>query len=737
MATRVTIIKDPLYGKVVWTGDAFVYTPNVGFVGTDYYVYTMTDGVTAKTETTYVNTLNAPPSASNITLSANASEVKTIDINGYVTDPDGLTIPVKLLRVSPTKFGSTEISGNNITYRSNGYNSNEIFTYTVTDGQYTSTGTINISVIGGADTVIPDYVLNSVTQSETIVTNVAANSSTWNETYTFVSTKSAGWNQIDNSRYNNTATLVENNSANWNSVALAKPSYDAATSVVQTNSAGWNAVKDNVQNLSNNFSNNSASWSGNVTYLQSISSSWVNNTNNVNNLSSDYYTNKPSWSSAYSTVNSNSASWDKTSLTNAVSPNSSNWNDSHTVLSQNSAKWDTSASDISALKSIYDTKFQNWNSAYSTVQSNSAVNWNAQAIRSEVSANSASWDNTYNVLAANSANWNGNFSLISNLSTTYVAKSGNWESAYNIVNSNSAKWDNTYSNVVSNSAKWVYGASDINFATKNLTAYGNIIVAGSLSAAGGVTQTSTSIVSTSAFDVINIGTETALNVTKTQTTGGIATFTIGGSPVLYISPNSKVGINTSNPNVALTVVGDISASGTIYGAEPPEYTVFRSNSAKYEASNTYFSTLCALLTSKPSYDNAFNYVSGVSGGLNSFLSLSAPLYDSAYTVLTGQSANNNSSYTSLQTVSSKFGTDTVYRTVSGNYETAYSYITATSAAWVTNNPKFNSLSAASLTAGNVYLTNALLTSFSTPLTATENFLSISVNGVNRLIQLWQ
>jgi hypothetical protein len=738
MATRVTIIKQPLYGTVVWTGQNFVYTPNTGFAGKDYYVFTETDGITARTTTNYVDTVNTAPVANNVTLTANATDVVTINVNNYISDVDELVAPLKLINISPVNYGKAYINGNNIVYTSNGYNSEENFTYTISDGQYKATANVKITTINGADTVIPTAILDSVDEIQQTSTIISGKSANWDSFYTFISGKSANWNQIDNVRYDSASTIVESNSSNWVQMADAKSSYDSATTVVSSNSANWGNVVNKINELNTTVSVNSSKWDQSSSVVQGNSGSWSSNYSSLTGLSSDYYQNKPTWNSLDTFVKSNSASWDKTELTNNISSNSGEWESSYTVVSQNSAKWDTSAQDISALKDTYDTKFQDWTQAHTVVSSNSAVNWNSQQLRSAIQPNSANWDSTYNTLTASSADWSSNYNLISSLSTSFITKSANWDSTYTTVNVNSGNWEAVYTNFTSNSSKWLYGASDINFTTNNLTAFGNVIVAGSLSAAGGVTETSTSIVSTSAFDVVNIGSTTALNVTKTQSAGAIATFSIGGSPVLYVSPSGAVGINTSfvDPNIALTVVGDISASGTVYGAVPPEYAVFQSNSAKYEASNTYFSTLCGLLTSKPSYDNSVTYVGGVSANLNTFLTLSAPLYNSAYTVVTGQSANNATSFTTLQTVSSKFGTDTVYRSVSGNYENAFNYISATSAAWITNNPKFTSLSASVLTSGNVYLTNAVLTSFTTPITASEDFLSISVNGQNRLVQLW-
>jgi hypothetical protein len=869
MPIRVTINKEPLYGKVFWDGNNFVYTPDAGFSGKDYYVYTISDGTTNTTNINYVDSVNTAPLASNISLTALASDTVRINVNDYISDTDNLVGPLKLIEISPTTFGTSFIDQNYIVYQSRGYNSTEIFKYTVSDGQYTASGNVNIKIINGADTTVPQNILDDLSDL-TVGLNIFSNASAnWDSSYTLLCAKSASWNQIDTSRFNNVATTVENNSANWNQVAIEKPSYDAARNIVISTSASWNDVRDKITTVTNIFSANSGKWNDSETILQTNSADWITNVSNVSSLSSDYYFNKPIWNSAVNTVSSLSSSWDKTNLTNTIYSNSANWESSYTLLCSNSAEWDSSVTEINSLNNTYNTKFSDWNSALTTVTNNSAVNWDNTNLLNTISTGSANWDNGYTILSTSSADWENNYTVLNDLSTSYVSKSGNWDSAYTTVNTysadwdkssivsflssnsgnweiayttvntysadwnnnvslvsglstsfanssgnwestynticansakwdyttvsskientsanwdtsytlvcansttwnsvssvygkydvayntltgtsanwqnsftvltgNSAKWSDTYTTVQSNSSKWLTGGGDVNLLANNLTISGNAVIVGNLTAQGGISQTTTSVVSTSAFDVVNIGDTNALQVTKTQTTGAIATFNSGASPVLYISPLNKVGINTDSPNEALTVVGNISASGTIYGTVPAEYTVFKNNSARYEASDTYFSTLCGLLTSKPSYDSAFSFVSGISSNLNNFVNLSAPLYNAAYSVVTAQSANNNSSYNTLCSISASFGIDTQFRANSANYTTAYNYVSSTSAAWVTNNPTFTTLKTTTLTSGNVYLTNALLTSISTPVTASEEFLSIKVNGQDVLVQLW-
>lgn len=870
MPIIVTINKEPLYGKVYWNGNEFIYTPYSGFFGKDYYVYTITDGKTKNTNINYVNSENSSPLASNISLTALASDTVKINVDDYISDVDDLMSPLKLVGITPTTYGNSYIEGNYIVYQSRGYNSQESFTYTISDGEYSASANVNISIINGADTILPQNILNDISdvnQTINIFTNTSGN---WDSSYTLLCAKSASWNQIDTSRFNNIATIVENNSANWNIVAIEKPSYDEARNIVSSSSASWDDVRYKITTITNIFSTNSSNWNDSETNLQTNSADWISNVSNVSSLSSDYFLNKLTWNSTLDTVSSLSSSWDKTELTSVLSANSGDWQSSYSLLCANSSKWDNSAIDIQTLEDGYYPKFDNWNSAYTTVTNNSAdnwdntilinivstgsanwndsyntvssssanwdnnysvlvnlynnytsksgnwdssyttvtnnsANWDKTIIVSLLSSNSANWESSFNILSANSANWNNNTSIVSGLSTDFQNSSGNWESTYNTICANSANWDYTvvsskiegssanwdtsytlvcansttwnsvssvyekydvayntltgasgnwqngftvltgnsanwsdvYTNVQSNSSRWLTGGSDVNLLANTLTISGNAVIVGSLTAQGGVSQTTTSVVSTSAFNVINIGNTNALEVTKTLSTGAIASFNTGGSPVLYISPLNKVGINTDSPNEALTVVGNISASGMIYGTVPPEYTVFQNNSAKYEASDTYFSTLCGLLTSKSSYDNSVNFVSSISSNLNNFVNLSAPLYNAAYNVVTAQSANNITSYNTLCSISGSFGTDTVFRSSTANYTTAYNYVTSNSAAWVTKNPTFSSVKTTTLTSGNVTLTAALLTTFSTPITASEEFLNISLNGVDCLIQLWK
>ena len=1035
MANQVTIIKQPLYGTVVWNGIDFIYTPQQGFVGQDLYIYTTTDGITSQTITNYVNTQNNPLSAGNINITSNASDLVNINLQNYVID-DGLLGPYKITKITNPKFGTVGYSGNIIQYKSNGYDALDVFYYTVSDGQYNSTGTITLSIINGNNIEVPQYITDEINIIESNLTYVKNNSGNWQSSYTILCANSAEWNKLNPERYDSVSNVVETNSgnwdlmlssktnydesysivsnfsgdwnytknnidfitsiisanssewetsytilcgnsskwdenssglnnltnlfssysadwnnsynlvnlysgawdksyclnilstgsanwnssysilsstsglwnnntnvlnsltssyvpnsgnwntafntvsilstnwgdqtalalltsssANWNSVAEAKPLYDQSYTVVSANSGDWNYVADNFNSLLNTTSSLSNNWVTSYTILTTNSANWENSSTNFGIVSTNYSTNSANWDSTYNTVCASSAGWNNViSINNTLTANSANWNSSYSVLTTNSANWNSNYSILTTISSTYYSNSANWDSTFNTVSTNSAywsdtsvytvvtsksANWdsvynsktlydNSISILSSnsanwdyvsnnitptislVSSNSANWDNSYNVVSTNSAAWNNintnitslssdyssnsanwtntyllvsanssywdntstieiinnnyenwnttynvvcsnsaswelnktnlndltnNFNLSSNLwnsnynvvsansaqwgdatassiltsnsgkyestYTTVCANSSNWnnvssvyikyDNTYSVLTSNSSNWENTYNTVstnyqawntttsliTTNSAKWLNGAIDLNFTTNDLIVSGNAIFYGSLTADGATTQLNTSVVATSAFSLNNTRNVDALAVTKTTTSGALANFSNVGGSVLYVDPNNKVGINTSAPNEALTVVGNISATGLVYGQIPPIYTVFQNNSGKYEQTSSYVNlssvTINQLLTtSKPSYDTAYTYVTGVSTNINNFFTVNKPTYDTAFTTVTSQSGLVNTSYTFLTTNSAKLGIDTTYRSKSANYESAYNWVAANS-----------------------------------------------------------
>jgi len=100
----------------------------------------------------------------------------------------------------------------------------------------------------------------------------------------------------------------------------------------------------------------------------------------------------------------------------------------------------------------------------------------------------------------------------------------------------------------------------------DITAEGDVVVTGNLTVQGDTTTLNTDTYQTSAFNITNEGSTTALIVNQTGITD-IAEFQDGGTTALIIKGSTTapgyVGIGTNAPNKRLTVVGDISATGTL------------------------------------------------------------------------------------------------------------------------------------------------------------------------------
>ena len=67
-------------------------------------------------------------------------------------------------------------------------------------------------------------------------------------------------------------------------------------------------------------------------------------------------------------------------------------------------------------------------------------------------SSSANWDSAYSTVQTNSGTWGGGGSGADN--TLLVEASGRWESTYGVVTANSANWDSAYTNLVANSATY-------------------------------------------------------------------------------------------------------------------------------------------------------------------------------------------------------------------------------------------------------------------------------------------
>lgn len=190
------------------------------------------------------------------------------------------------------------------------------------------------------------------------------------------------------------------------------------------------------------------------------------------------------WDSVYNSVLANSASWNETSAT--LNTNSGKWDSVYNSVLDNSASWNETSATLK-------TNSGYWDSVYSSVLNNSA-NWNETS--AVVNENSGFWGQAYTALTSTSAIWNNHSALsatkldkdafeewsatteawdkiyysgadgikvdehIISISADYLSAnalddySGRWNSVYDSVFDNSASWNETSATLKENSGKW-------------------------------------------------------------------------------------------------------------------------------------------------------------------------------------------------------------------------------------------------------------------------------------------
>ncbi|MBL8788063.1 MAG: tandem-95 repeat protein, partial [Deltaproteobacteria bacterium] len=146
----VTSVTQPQNGVVSLNGGVVRFTPLANFNGTTTFNYTVSDGQTTAnaTVTVTVTPVNDAPVAVNDQVSVpSGSGATVIEVlqNDTDVDGDGLTVTA----VTQPSNGTVTLNGGVVRFTPNaGYNGTTTFTYTVTDGQLTSSATVSVTVLG-------------------------------------------------------------------------------------------------------------------------------------------------------------------------------------------------------------------------------------------------------------------------------------------------------------------------------------------------------------------------------------------------------------------------------------------------------------------------------------------------------------------------------------------------------------------------------------------------------------
>jgi VCBS repeat-containing protein len=165
-SVSVVLVTNAAHGTVALNANGtFVYTPTTGFQGTDTFTYVAKNaaGVVSNVATVTITVINTAPQATNdsywtpmnVTLTVAAAGVLSND-----TDADGDPLTSALLRGPSHGTVVLAATGSFVYVPTHGFTGNDQFTYTVSDGSATDTGTVTIMVDAPPTATANAYTVN-------------------------------------------------------------------------------------------------------------------------------------------------------------------------------------------------------------------------------------------------------------------------------------------------------------------------------------------------------------------------------------------------------------------------------------------------------------------------------------------------------------------------------------------------------------------------------------------------
>ena len=133
----IALFSQPMNGSVQQNGDSLVYTPAMGFTGTDSFSYTATDGRGGEAQASVSITVNDPnqaPTAADDAATTQIDQPVSIAVLANDNDPDGDTLTIATF--TQPMNGSVQQDGDSLTYTpAMGFSGTDSFSYTATDGR--------------------------------------------------------------------------------------------------------------------------------------------------------------------------------------------------------------------------------------------------------------------------------------------------------------------------------------------------------------------------------------------------------------------------------------------------------------------------------------------------------------------------------------------------------------------------------------------------------------------------
>jgi subtilisin family serine protease len=176
----ITDTTTPADGSVTISDGKIVYTPNDGYEGSDSFDYTISDGELTTTATVTVTVEEKPNTAPVATDDTATTAYETaVSIDVLANDSDEDADALSITSTTTPSHGSVTINDGKVVYTpDDGYEGDDSFSYTISDGDLTSTANISVTVEEQPNTA-PVALDDSITTAyETAVTiDVLANDS--------------------------------------------------------------------------------------------------------------------------------------------------------------------------------------------------------------------------------------------------------------------------------------------------------------------------------------------------------------------------------------------------------------------------------------------------------------------------------------------------------------------------------------------------------------------------------
>lgn len=444
----IEIVKQPLYGSVYWNDIKFVYTPNNGYNGNDSFIYKKIDQGNTLLYTKYVNNSNLPPIANNIELSANASSSIVLNINDISVDDTNPFGEFQIINIENQINGTATTDGQYIYYTAPQFNCVDNIIFTVSDKQYTSTGTISISVLNAQQAQNYKGPFEIRLNTASILTDsVRILSGNYVNSYDFLSSNKDYLNSIDPSLWISMDTFTRATSADLNDLFAKTDEFTQLYNCLSLNSDYW--IKD--LNIRDAINGNTEKWNlmyDNIAY----NSPYLNaNLDNLFNLGQSIDNIKETLINLFYTVSVNSISWETTDTNSVLSEeNVTFWNDSYSIIKAYSFVWDIIYNLTNTFSGFFIANEILLNAFNNTITSN-YTEWNdlLSGFRNDLKSNSGNWQDIYNkkedydnFVLSTDPDWATDTNTAIQIYNLISLSASKFNSISDVLNNNYIKWNN-------------------------------------------------------------------------------------------------------------------------------------------------------------------------------------------------------------------------------------------------------------------------------------------------------